>query len=78
MSDQLVWCNFYTINRTAINCFTITSEEVVRQFHVGDAPMDMKAAEAAGVVPIGVTTGVYSEKDLMDCCKGGQYLFLHV
>jgi phosphoglycolate phosphatase-like HAD superfamily hydrolase len=33
-------------------------------FHFGDAPQDMKAGREAGVVPIGVTTGVFSADQL--------------
>jgi len=33
-------------------------------FHFGDAPQDMKAGREAGVVPIGVTTGVFSAEQL--------------
>lgn len=33
-------------------------------FHVGDTPFDVLAAEAAGVVPVGVATGVYSADEL--------------
>jgi phosphoglycolate phosphatase-like HAD superfamily hydrolase len=34
------------------------------RFHVGDAPMDVLAAEAAGAVAVGVTTGIYSRETL--------------
>lgn len=37
-------------------------------FHVGDAPMDVQAASAAGANPIGVLTGIYTEKDLRNAC----------
>jgi len=33
-------------------------------FHFGDAPQDMQAARCAGVVPIGVATGVFSADEL--------------
>ena len=33
-------------------------------FHIGDAPQDMKAARQAGVIPIGVTTGIFSAREL--------------
>ena len=33
-------------------------------FHFGDAPQDMQAARNAGVIPIGVTTGVFSADEL--------------
>jgi len=32
----------------------------------GDAPQDMKAAKEAGVIAVGVTTGIYSKKQLED------------
>ena len=34
------------------------------RFHVGDAPMDVSAAEAAGAQAIGVTTGIYTRQEL--------------
>lgn len=42
---------------------------VVRRFHVGDAPMDMKAAEGAGAIPVGVTTGIFSKQQLEQSVK---------
>ena len=36
-----------------------------RVFHFGDAPQDMRAGREAGVVPIGVSTGVFSAEQLM-------------
>lgn len=36
-----------------------------RVFHFGDAPQDMKAGREAGVVPIGVATGVFTAEQLM-------------
>jgi len=35
-----------------------------RIFHFGDAPQDMRAAREAGVIPIGVTTGIFSADEL--------------
>jgi len=35
-----------------------------RIFHFGDAPQDMKAGREAGVVPIGVATGVFTAQQL--------------
>jgi len=35
-----------------------------RAFHFGDAPQDMKAGREAGIVPIGVTTGVFTADQL--------------
>lgn len=34
--------------------------------HVGDAPMDVQAAVAAGAIAIGVTTGIYTEDELLE------------
>jgi len=42
--------------------FNIGSDRQV--FHFGDAPQDMKAGLGAGVVPIGVTTGVFAAEQL--------------
>jgi len=42
--------------------FNIGSDRQV--FHFGDAPQDMKAGREAGVVPIGVTTGVFTAEQL--------------
>jgi phosphoglycolate phosphatase-like HAD superfamily hydrolase len=35
-----------------------------RIFHFGDAPQDMRAAREAGVIPIGVATGIFSADEL--------------
>jgi phosphoglycolate phosphatase-like HAD superfamily hydrolase len=35
-----------------------------RVFHFGDAPQDMRAGRAAGVVPVGVATGVFTAEQL--------------
>jgi len=42
--------------------FDLTSP--LRAFHFGDAPQDMGAGREAGVVPIGVATGVFSADQL--------------
>uniref|UniRef100_A0A383W0B9 Haloacid dehalogenase-like hydrolase n=1 Tax=Tetradesmus obliquus TaxID=3088 RepID=A0A383W0B9_TETOB len=39
-------------------------------FHVGDTPMDIQAALAAGCVAVGVTTGVYSRQQLEAAGEG--------
>ena len=41
-----------------------------RAFHFGDAPQDMLAAREAGVVPIGVATGVYTAQQLTSAGAG--------
>jgi len=35
-----------------------------KTFHFGDAPQDMQAARNAGVIPIGVATGIFSADEL--------------
>ena len=35
-----------------------------RVFHFGDAPQDMKAGREAGILPIGVTTGLFTADQL--------------
>jgi len=42
---------------------------VERHIHIGDAPYDIQAAEMAGCVPIGVTTGIFSEDVLRKASK---------
>ncbi len=37
----------------------------IRTFHFGDAPQDMQAGREAGVVPIGVATGVFTAQQLI-------------
>ena len=41
-----------------------------RAFHFGDAPQDMQAAREAGVLPIGVATGVYTAQQLTSAGAG--------
>ena len=38
--------------------------------HVGDSPYDIKAAVLAGAMPVGVTTGIFTEADLREAYKG--------
>ena len=45
-----------------------------RRVHVGDAPMDVKAAAAAGAHPLGVTTGIYTAAQLEDACPAATVL----
>eukprot|EP00929_Paragymnodinium_shiwhaense_P087017 TRINITY_DN47349_c0_g1_i1.p2 TRINITY_DN47349_c0_g1~~TRINITY_DN47349_c0_g1_i1.p2 ORF type:complete len:268 (+),score=71.14 TRINITY_DN47349_c0_g1_i1:172-975(+) len=40
----------------------------IRCFHIGDAPPDVSAAAYAGVTPIGVTTGKFTEEELLAAC----------
>lgn len=49
---------------------------VASHFHFGDSPYDISAAELAGATPIGVTTGVFSEKELRDASKDPESLFV--
>lgn len=41
-----------------------SSPSVARKVHVGDTPFDLKAARAAGALPVGVATGVFSRGEL--------------
>lgn len=52
----------------AQRCQELCREPVVQRHHIGDAPMDVQAAEAAGAHPIGVLTGIYSEAQLKTAC----------
>ncbi len=45
-------------------------------FHFGDAPQDMRAAREAGVIPIGVATGIFSAEEL-DAAGAGK-VFPHL
>ena len=38
--------------------------------HVGDSPYDIKAAVLAGAMPVGVTTGIFTEADLREAYEG--------
>lgn len=38
-----------------------------QHFHVGDTPMDIQAAEAAGAVAVAVATGVFTKEALQAC-----------
>jgi phosphoglycolate phosphatase-like HAD superfamily hydrolase len=49
------------IRRAGTQC---DSENTNHIFHFGDAPQDMRAAREAGVMPIGVTTGIFSAEEL--------------
>jgi phosphoglycolate phosphatase-like HAD superfamily hydrolase len=46
----------------------------VQRFHVGDAPMDVMAAEEAGAKAIGVSTGIYPAEELRAAGKGATVL----
>jgi phosphoglycolate phosphatase-like HAD superfamily hydrolase len=48
--------------RRAANQFKLDGDNQI--FHLGDAPQDMLAAREAGVIPIGVTTGIFSAEAL--------------
>jgi phosphoglycolate phosphatase-like HAD superfamily hydrolase len=62
-SDHINRTNLVKIaTKRAEQQFNIGSDRQV--FHFGDAPQDMKAGQEAGVVPIGVTTGVFSAEQL--------------
>jgi phosphoglycolate phosphatase-like HAD superfamily hydrolase len=38
---------------------------VARKVHVGDTPHDLRAAAAAGALPVGVATGIFSREELV-------------
>jgi phosphoglycolate phosphatase-like HAD superfamily hydrolase len=59
------------INRTNLVKIAIQRVEAqydlgsrLRVFHFGDAPQDMKAGREAGIVPIGVATGIFTAQQL--------------
>ena len=44
-----------------------------RAFHFGDSPQDMQAGRAAGVVPVGVATGIFTSEQL--AAAGAEIVF---
>ena len=40
------------------------------QFHIGDAPTDIQAAELAGASAVGVATGIFSAAQLREISRG--------
>eukprot|EP00887_Chlorella_sp_A99_P007702 scaffold20.g7702.t1 len=44
------------------------------RFHVGDAPMDVSAAEAVGAQAVGVTTGIYTAQELHEAGRSAVVL----
>lgn len=44
------------------------------RYHVGDTPMDLQAADAAGAVGVGVTTGIFSHDELAASSPGSVIL----
>eukprot|EP01023_Acetabularia_acetabulum_P045717 TRINITY_DN4646_c1_g1_i4.p2 TRINITY_DN4646_c1_g1~~TRINITY_DN4646_c1_g1_i4.p2 ORF type:complete len:272 (-),score=45.42 TRINITY_DN4646_c1_g1_i4:41-856(-) len=43
--------------------------DIVTHYHVGDTPMDIKAAIVGNATPIGVTTGIFTEEQLQEAGK---------
>jgi len=43
-----------------------SSSSIKRRVHVGDAPMDVQAAVAAGAKALGLTTGIYTKDELLE------------
>ena len=41
-----------------------------RHIHIGDTPMDVKAAVMGEAEPVGVDTGIYSREELLEASKG--------
>jgi phosphoglycolate phosphatase len=58
----------------ALRCTERCGSEVGARFHVGDAPMDVKAAKEAGAHPIGVITGIYTSEQLEEACPSATLL----
>lgn len=47
----------------------LSSADFREQFHIGDAPTDMQAAELAGANAVGVATGIFSAPRLQELCS---------
>ena len=43
-----------------------TSASALRVVHFGDTPNDVRAAAAAGALPVGLATGAFSQQQLRD------------
>ncbi|KAL6765250.1 HAD-like domain-containing protein [Haematococcus lacustris] len=46
-------------------------EGFAARYHIGDTPMDIQAALAAGAKAVGVTTGIYSREELLAAAPPG-------
>ena len=70
-TEGMGWRDRAELVRIAANrCAEHCGGEVGARFHVGDAPMDVQAAHAAGAHPIGVLTGIYSKQQLLTATSG--------
>ncbi len=49
---------------------TAGSVTLARRFHIGDTPMDLRAAEGAGAQGVGVTTGIFTREELKAASPG--------
>jgi hypothetical protein len=47
----------------------LSDADIREQFHIGDAPTDVEAAELAGAAAIGVATGIFSADQLRARCR---------
>jgi phosphoglycolate phosphatase len=47
----------------------LTAAAIREQFHVGDAPTDVQAAELAGATAVGVATGIFTAPQLQELCR---------
>ena len=54
----------------------IRDEDIVQQFHVGDAETDVEAAELGGASAIGVATGIFSADQLRAKCRSQHSIVL--
>lgn len=53
---------------TQILVMRACAETIEKVIHVGDTPMDVRAAKDAGALPLGVTTGVFTFEELHSAC----------
>lgn len=57
--------------KTAAAAGSSSSASIARKVHIGDTPFDLKAAAAAGALPVGVATGVFSKEELVAAAVPG-------
>jgi phosphoglycolate phosphatase-like HAD superfamily hydrolase len=53
-------------NNSSNSSSSSSSSSIKRRVHVGDAPMDVQAAVAAGAKALGLTTGIYTKDELLE------------
>ncbi|KAL4538574.1 hypothetical protein Ndes2526B_g03129 [Nannochloris sp. 'desiccata'] len=68
-TDGMGWRDRAELLRIAARrCAEQCGSDLGPRFHIGDAPMDVKAAAAANSHPIGVITGIYTYEQLKEAC----------